>query len=98
MDAMHEKGIKSFPAKTEGKGNQPMAPKMVGGVKVFELTAEKIRWEVEPGRTVDKVCRGTLISRAMYTVDINEWGFEDGRERERKQRGGDACSPIVTNH
>ena len=53
MDAMHEKGIKSFPAKTAGKGNQAMAPKVVGGVKVFELTAEKIRWEVEPGRTVD---------------------------------------------
>jgi FtsP/CotA-like multicopper oxidase with cupredoxin domain len=53
MDAMHEKGIKAFPAKTAGKGNQPMAPRMVGNVKVFELTAEKIRWEVEPGRTVD---------------------------------------------
>ncbi|HEX8454136.1 MAG TPA: copper oxidase [Longimicrobium sp.] len=53
MDAMHEKGIKAFPAKTAGKGNQPMAPTMVGGVKVFELTAEKIKWEVEPGRMVD---------------------------------------------
>jgi FtsP/CotA-like multicopper oxidase with cupredoxin domain len=53
MDAMHEKGIKSFPAKTEGKGNQPLAPKIVGGVKVYELTARKIKWEVEPGRTVD---------------------------------------------
>jgi FtsP/CotA-like multicopper oxidase with cupredoxin domain len=53
MDRMHEAGVKAFPAKTAGKGNQPMAPKMVGGVKVFELTASKIRWEVEPGRTVD---------------------------------------------
>ena len=25
MDAMHEKGIKAFPAKTEGKGNQLLA-------------------------------------------------------------------------
>jgi len=53
---------------------------------------------MEPGRTVEKVCRGTLISRAMYTVDINEWGFADGRERDRKQRGGDSCSPVVTKH
>src|SRR4051812_426156 len=41
MDAMHEKGIKAFPAKTAGKGAQPFAPTMVGGVKVFEITAKK---------------------------------------------------------
>ena len=42
MDAMHEAGIKAFPAKTEGKGNQLLEPRMEGGVKVFELTAEEI--------------------------------------------------------
>lgn len=50
MDAMHEKGIKAFPAKTEGKGNQLMTPKLVGGVKVYELTCKEIDWEVEPGK------------------------------------------------
>src|SRR5262245_43310720 len=34
MDAMHEKGIKAFPAKTAGLGNQRLVPKMDGGVKV----------------------------------------------------------------
>jgi len=53
MDAMHEKGIKAFPAKTAGKGNQLMQPKIVGGVKVFEITARKIQWETEPGKTVE---------------------------------------------
>jgi FtsP/CotA-like multicopper oxidase with cupredoxin domain len=52
MDAMHEKGIKAFPAKTEGKGNQPLAPRIERGVKVYDLTAEEIEWEVEPGRKV----------------------------------------------
>jgi FtsP/CotA-like multicopper oxidase with cupredoxin domain len=52
MDAMHEKGMKAFPAKTEGAGNQLFAPRMDGGVKVFELTAKEIDWEVEPGRKV----------------------------------------------
>jgi manganese oxidase len=52
MDAMHEKGVKAFPAKTEGKGNQPFEPRMEKGVKVYELTAEEIQWEVEPGRKV----------------------------------------------
>jgi manganese oxidase len=51
MDAMHEKGIKAFPAKTAGKGNQLLAPRMVGGVKVFDITASEISWEVEPGRS-----------------------------------------------
>ena len=53
MDKMHEAGIKAFPAKTEGKGNQPMAPRIEKGVKVYELTAEKIQWEVSPGQKVE---------------------------------------------
>jgi FtsP/CotA-like multicopper oxidase with cupredoxin domain len=52
MDAMHEKGIKAFPAKTEGRGNQPMAPRLERGVKCYDLTAREIQWEVEPGRKV----------------------------------------------
>jgi FtsP/CotA-like multicopper oxidase with cupredoxin domain len=52
MDAMHETGIKSFPAPTKGKGNQLLAPKLVGGVKVFELTARETKWEVAPGQMV----------------------------------------------
>lgn len=50
MDAMHEAGIKAFPAKTEGKGNVLMAPRMEKGVKVYDLTASEIDWEVEPGK------------------------------------------------
>jgi FtsP/CotA-like multicopper oxidase with cupredoxin domain len=53
MDAMHEKGIKAFPAKTAGKGNQLMDPVMDGKVKVYELTAKVVQWEVEPGRSVE---------------------------------------------
>ncbi len=53
MDAMHEKGIKAFPAKTTGRGNQLLAPRMDNGVKVFEVTARKIQWETEPGKMVE---------------------------------------------
>ncbi len=53
MDAMHEKGIKAFPAKTEGKGNQILAPRVENGVKSFDLTAKVVQWEVEPGRRVE---------------------------------------------
>ena len=53
MDAMHEKGIKAFPAKTEGKGNQVLQPRIEKGVKVYDLTAKVVQWEVEPGRKVE---------------------------------------------
>jgi manganese oxidase len=53
MDRMHEAGIKAFPAKSAGKGNQILKPKIKNGVKVFELTAKKIRWETAPGQTVE---------------------------------------------
>ena len=52
MDAMHEKGVKAFPAKTKGKGNQLMQPRMEGNLKVYDLTCTELDWEVEPGRTV----------------------------------------------
>ena len=43
MDAMHEAGIKAFPAKTAGKGNQILTPVMDGRTKVFNLTARPIK-------------------------------------------------------
>lgn len=50
MDKMHEAGIKAFPAKTEGKGNQPMQARMEKGVKVYELTAEKYNGKLRPDK------------------------------------------------
>jgi FtsP/CotA-like multicopper oxidase with cupredoxin domain len=34
-------------------GNQPLAPRLEDGVKVFELTARPMKWETEPGKFVD---------------------------------------------
>jgi FtsP/CotA-like multicopper oxidase with cupredoxin domain len=53
MDAMHEKGIKAFPAKTEGKGNQLFTPRLVNGVKVFDVTCKVMQWEVDVGKKVE---------------------------------------------
>jgi FtsP/CotA-like multicopper oxidase with cupredoxin domain len=49
MDAAHEARAKAFPAKTQGLGGQPYQPKLIGGVKVFEVTTKAVQWEVEPG-------------------------------------------------
>ena len=55
MDNHHEHGIKQFVANagkplTKGKGNQLLKPKVVGGVKEYHLKAEKLQWELEPGK------------------------------------------------
>lgn len=49
MDEMHEAGVKAFPAKTQGKGAQPLILEVLNGVKVFRVTASEIDWEVTPG-------------------------------------------------
>jgi len=32
-----------------------------------------------------RLCRGTLLSRQQYLVDVQEWGFRDARLEERVQ-------------
>src|SRR5215211_8674592 len=53
MDAMHEAGVKSFPAPTQGLGGQPLEFTMDGDVKVFNLTCQVVQWEVTPGKLVE---------------------------------------------
>jgi FtsP/CotA-like multicopper oxidase with cupredoxin domain len=55
IDAMHEAGVKAFLAgtKTAGTGNQPLAPRVENGVKIYELTCKKVPFEVTPGQQVE---------------------------------------------
>ena len=45
----HERAVKAFPASTEGVGAAPLEPHIEDGVKVFDLEARVVQWEVEPG-------------------------------------------------
>ncbi len=49
IDMEHERAVRAFPAKTEGVGAQPLTPRVENGVKVFDLEAKVVQWEVEPG-------------------------------------------------
>ena len=53
MDAMHEAGVKAFPAPTTGLGGQPLQFTMDGDVKVFDLVCQVVQWEVTPGKLVE---------------------------------------------
>jgi hypothetical protein len=33
----------------------------------------------------ERLCRGTLLSRQQYLVDVQEWGLRDARLEERVQ-------------
>jgi FtsP/CotA-like multicopper oxidase with cupredoxin domain len=68
MDAMHEAGIKAFPAATAGKGNVLLEPRMEGPVKVYEMTASVVRWETEPGKTVDAWAYNGIVPGPMIRV------------------------------
>ncbi|HEY7270093.1 MAG TPA: multicopper oxidase domain-containing protein [Dehalococcoidia bacterium] len=57
MDAAHKKGILDFLQNqktplTKGKGNQPLAPTVDNGVKVFNLTVDEVEWETTPGNVL----------------------------------------------
>jgi FtsP/CotA-like multicopper oxidase with cupredoxin domain len=47
----HAAGVEAFLAgdQTDVQGNQPLRPTIDGGVKVFELWAEQVQWEVAKG-------------------------------------------------
>jgi hypothetical protein len=45
---------------------------------------------VRTGDHDEKVCRGNLISRVNYTIDIGHWGYRDGREWDEQDREGGA--------
>jgi FtsP/CotA-like multicopper oxidase with cupredoxin domain len=64
----------AFPAETEGKGNQPLEPMEIkaDGTKVFELTAEVIQWEVEPGKFVDAWAYNGQVPGPWIRVDVGD--------------------------
>ncbi|HUF94995.1 MAG TPA: multicopper oxidase domain-containing protein [Acidimicrobiia bacterium] len=64
----------AFPAETEGKGNQPLEPVEIkaDGTKVFELTAEVIQWEVEPGKFVDAWAYNGQVPGPWIRVDVGD--------------------------
>jgi len=51
--------------------------------RLVEALTARLRREggTEPHR--QEICRGTLLSRAQYLVDVNEWGYKDARLEPR---------------
>jgi manganese oxidase len=54
MNQMHEAGVKTFLAQPKTiRGGQRMEYTVQDGIKVFDVTAKKVQWEVTPGQMVE---------------------------------------------
>jgi manganese oxidase len=74
LDAAMHDTILEFPAETAGKGNQPIEPVEIleDGTKRFELTAEIIDWEIEPGVIVEGWAYNGQIPGPMFKLDVGD--------------------------
>lgn len=71
-DAMN-KTIMAFPAETEGAGNAMLEPEVkADGTKVFELTAEIVEWELEPGEFVEAWTYNGTVPGPQMRVDVGD--------------------------
>ncbi len=50
------------------RGNQPLEPKVLDGVKVFELTAQVVQWEVAPGEFVEAYAYNGTVPGPLLRV------------------------------
>jgi FtsP/CotA-like multicopper oxidase with cupredoxin domain len=70
MDEVMAAVTEKFPAATEGKGAQDLAPTVLAdGTKQFELTVDELRWEVEPGKVVDAMAYNGQIPGPTMRVN-----------------------------
>ncbi|HVR72080.1 MAG TPA: hypothetical protein VMT87_14650 [Vicinamibacteria bacterium] len=51
--------------------------------RIVEALAARLRREGSTEPIREPVCRGTLLSRAQYLTDVNEWGHRDARLEPR---------------
>jgi FtsP/CotA-like multicopper oxidase with cupredoxin domain len=65
--------IMEFPAETEGRGNQPLAPEVLpDGTKRFELTASVVDWEVRPGEIVPAWAYNGMVPGPRIDLEVGD--------------------------
>ena len=62
----------SFPAKTEGVGGRKLKARVVGGVKVFELTADEVKWEVSPGEFKEAWAYNGMVPGPQILAELGD--------------------------
>jgi uncharacterized cupredoxin-like copper-binding protein len=71
--ALHDAKVTgSFPADTKGVGGQELKPDIIGGVKVFELTADELDWEVSPGEIKKAYAYNGMVPGPTIRADLGD--------------------------
>ena len=71
--ALHDAKVTgSFPAETKGIGSRDLEPKIVDGVKVFELTADEIEWEVSPGEFKPAMAYNGMVPGPTIRAELGD--------------------------
>ena len=72
MDRMMDERNLQFPAKTEGRGGQLLEPRLENGVKVYDITAKIVDWEVEPGKIVKAWTYNGVVPAPEIRVNVGD--------------------------
>lgn len=74
MDQAMMESILAFPAETEKHGNPILEPTeiLADGTKVFDLTAEIVEWEVEPGKFVEAWTYNGVVPAPQILLDSGD--------------------------
>ncbi|HEX2026536.1 MAG TPA: multicopper oxidase domain-containing protein [Nitriliruptorales bacterium] len=73
IERLMRESIDAFPAGTEGSGAQLLRPTVLDdGTKLYELVADEIQWEVEPGRFVQAVGYNGAVPGPTMEVDVGD--------------------------
>ena len=48
---------------------------------IMQDLLDRLQHEVHHPSSGDRICQGTLLSRAQYLIDIECWGYRDARLR-----------------
>jgi hypothetical protein len=51
--------------------------------RVVDELLRRLSVEVAANAPVRKLCNGTILSRQQYLIDVDEWGYLDGRQEPR---------------
>lgn len=72
MDRLFLEGANKFPAKTEKVGGQLMEPRIEDGVKVYDVVAEIVDWEIEPGKFVKAWTYNGVVPAPRIELEVGD--------------------------
>ena len=72
-DRLMAESVAAYPAETEGVGGEVLEPTILpDGTKQFDLTAEVVDWEVEPGKVVEAWTYNGTVPAPTIKLDVGD--------------------------